>query len=579
MRDYGNEPGVIDCFEENRTAYIVMDDAGGETLTEYTKTHEKMTAEQLMRRLLPVMETLKKLHEGNILYENICPSNIVVTEKGSFKLLGVPKDDRDYSYLPAEQCGSCQTPGPWSDIYSLCALIYEYLTGRTPPEALVRMLFDEWKKPSELGISIDPALERILEKGLKPDAEERYRSMEELTEDVMSWLPEIPEKRRISEKITAVCAFFCLFAVLNISGVSYYKSNIEKFKFRGIKTETVVLVPKEEMTAEECDDALSVIYERTESFSGKDRYVIKEKENRIEIITPLSVYRDEDVETVINREVLGSSSSIQNEFLVYYEIPVVWEEETVMEGQFQCRQEEIPEPSVCVEYSCLNNYTYKDIAQQRGAWYHVMYDFKRELDVLNIPYAFGVSPDNKKSVVIKTAQKDMSKLLANAIGAFNLILEDEKQNRYILYGESRDIINSSGGTYSLEIQMNEYSQDDFQEYITECREQDSKKLYLILKSSGFYTNEYRVAECSLEENLKENLKEGSIIFPGCTLGKTDIFTEETLPFLNLLKVKSEISDKSEYYYLRGMQYCSEDAYVDTKTTEENEYLKGTADYL
>ena len=85
-------------------------------------------------------------------------------------------------YAPEEQYSKNGKQGPWTDVYGLCATIYKCITGVVPEDGLDRIHGDELKKPSELGIAINPALERILMYGLAVFRENRCQDMRELME-------------------------------------------------------------------------------------------------------------------------------------------------------------------------------------------------------------------------------------------------------------------------------------------------------------------------------------------------------------------------------------------------------------
>ena len=100
------------------------------------------------------IDALTVLHKQGILHRDITPSNLLVQEDGSVKLIdfgAAARMDREQSmilitkrYAPLEQYGtSGQALGPWTDIYGLCATIYQVLTGEAPPDALSRSQKDE----------------------------------------------------------------------------------------------------------------------------------------------------------------------------------------------------------------------------------------------------------------------------------------------------------------------------------------------------------------------------------------------------------------------------------------------------
>lgn len=183
---------VRDFFEENNTAYIVMEYLDGKTLKDYLKTNGTLTVEQTLSLLMPVMESLKKIHTQGLIHRDISPDNIMLVD-GRVKLLdfGAARTvsataNNSLSvmlkpgYAPEEQYRSKGEQGPWTDVYALCATMYKCITGVTPDDAAQRLYNDELKAPSALGIAIDPAVEKALLKGLNVKQKDRYQSIDEL---------------------------------------------------------------------------------------------------------------------------------------------------------------------------------------------------------------------------------------------------------------------------------------------------------------------------------------------------------------------------------------------------------------
>ncbi|MBO5077549.1 MAG: serine/threonine protein kinase, partial [Clostridia bacterium] len=138
---------VIDFFEENDTAYIVMEYVEGDTLSEIVAAKGKLTPDETLALLLPVMESLQKVHEQGLIHRDISPDNIMVTG-GKVKLLDfgaarsmTAESNKSLSvmlkpgYAPEEQYRSKGEQGPWTDVYALCATMYKCVTGITPDDA------------------------------------------------------------------------------------------------------------------------------------------------------------------------------------------------------------------------------------------------------------------------------------------------------------------------------------------------------------------------------------------------------------------------------------------------------------
>jgi len=142
---------VHDLFEENGTAYYVMDFVDGENLAERLKRTGKPMSEQEVYTILPqVLDALKSIHDAGIWHLDLKPANIMLDKAGNVKLidfgaskqLNVQKGGATTStaisytngYAPREQMEQNYDKfGPWTDIYALGATLYNLLTNKRPP--------------------------------------------------------------------------------------------------------------------------------------------------------------------------------------------------------------------------------------------------------------------------------------------------------------------------------------------------------------------------------------------------------------------------------------------------------------
>ncbi len=195
LAKFSTEPGIVnvrDFFEQNNTAYIVMEYLNGETLKAHIDKNGKLSIEETLNLLLPVMSSLKKVHDDGLIHRDISPDNIMIMPEGA-KLLdfGAARDisamgNKSLSimlkpgYAPEEQYRTHGEQGPWTDVYALCATVYKCITGITPDDSIDRNFDDTLKPPSELGIDIHPITEAALMCGLAIDHRERYQSIDEI---------------------------------------------------------------------------------------------------------------------------------------------------------------------------------------------------------------------------------------------------------------------------------------------------------------------------------------------------------------------------------------------------------------
>ena len=198
LAKFAKNPGVVqvlDCFEENNTAYIVMEFIEGGTLKETVMKNGIMTPDYVFSILTPIMDVIGKLHSENVIHRDISPENIMfdgdrpkLLDFGAAReLLGNTGNGISvilkHGYAPQEQYSRKGKQGPWTDLYSLCATIYYCITGRVPDSVFDRIQGYELKKPSELGITISPAKEEALMKGLSLLASDRQQSIAEFIDD------------------------------------------------------------------------------------------------------------------------------------------------------------------------------------------------------------------------------------------------------------------------------------------------------------------------------------------------------------------------------------------------------------
>ena len=184
---------VISYFEENGTAYFVMEYVKGISLKKYLQGKGgKISWQEAMQLLKPVMDALSAVHDKGIIHRDVTPDNIVITDDGNVKLLdfgsaryriGERSQSLDvilkHGFAPYEQYIRRSRQGSFTDVYSLAATFYYAITGLTPPEAVERIDNDSLQLPSALGIDIPAGVEAALVKALAVRSNDRIRTMDE----------------------------------------------------------------------------------------------------------------------------------------------------------------------------------------------------------------------------------------------------------------------------------------------------------------------------------------------------------------------------------------------------------------
>jgi len=143
---------VLSVFEENNTAYMVMEYAQGKDLSVIYKGTPKFTQDQLLDTFIPILDGLSLVHNAGFIHRDIKPANIYICDNESPLLLDFGSARQSlggktraltslvtYGYAPYEQYNEgTGKQGPWTDIYSLGASMYYGITGKKPMDALVR---------------------------------------------------------------------------------------------------------------------------------------------------------------------------------------------------------------------------------------------------------------------------------------------------------------------------------------------------------------------------------------------------------------------------------------------------------
>ncbi len=201
---FSDEEGIVDVqdyFQENNTAYIVMDYLDGENLKQYMRHHGLFEPERLIRLLMPVMKALKDMHVNGIIHRDISPDNIMYTKKGTLKLMDFGSarsyidDEKQIAiilkqgFAPEEQFRHNGEQGPFNDVYALCATIYTCITGKVPPVAKDRVENDTLIPPSKLGIKISSVHEQAILHGLAVFVKDRTPDIDALITELTAKVP------------------------------------------------------------------------------------------------------------------------------------------------------------------------------------------------------------------------------------------------------------------------------------------------------------------------------------------------------------------------------------------------------
>ena len=222
-----DHPGIVSVLDvarrEDGTLFCAQKLIRGETLQTRLALCQTLAKRlQLLPYVLDACEAMGFAHSKQIIHRDLKPANVMVGEDGETVIIdwGLAKrrDEADETvpplgpsaeplvsaggsamgtpaYMSPEQArGDLATVGPWSDVFSLGAILYQVLTGRRPFEGATSDHILESVKAGEfhpvraLTPETPPELAAIAEHALQPQPSQRYRDARELARDLKAYL-------------------------------------------------------------------------------------------------------------------------------------------------------------------------------------------------------------------------------------------------------------------------------------------------------------------------------------------------------------------------------------------------------
>lgn len=187
---------VLEVFEENNTAYIVMEYIAGSSLKDKLAKEGILPEAEVLRYIHQIGEALQFVHQKNILHLDIKPSNILIDKDNNARLIdfGVSKRydvgeqetsttmltlSKGFASIEQYDNEGIQSFSPCPDIYSLGATMYNLLTGKIPTESILRAT-RPLVRPRELNPAISEKTEQVILKAMEIIPSNRYQSVEEM---------------------------------------------------------------------------------------------------------------------------------------------------------------------------------------------------------------------------------------------------------------------------------------------------------------------------------------------------------------------------------------------------------------
>lgn len=240
---------IYDFFEENGTAYFVMEYLDGcslkDIMADAAKRGKRLSVKTALQITQAVLGALKAVHSSNIIHRDIKPGNIFVCKNGTVKLIdfGAARfSDQDTEktrtiiitpgYAPAEQYQTNSKQGPFTDIYAIAAVLYEMLTGIKPDESINRKVEDNVEHPRNINKDVSKALSNAVMRAMAVNQEIRFQNVDQFakaliaTKAVRDARGEIRYRRnKRNLKIAVIFLFIAL--ITGVANQTYQRDRLE----------------------------------------------------------------------------------------------------------------------------------------------------------------------------------------------------------------------------------------------------------------------------------------------------------------------------------------------------------------
>ena len=217
--NHANIIPIYDIFEENGTAYYVMEFVEGVSLSDIVKRSGAMSERDAVAYIKQVASALEHIHARQIMHLDVKPGNIMVREEDRRAILidfGLSKHydatsgeatpttpvGVSHGFAPMEQYrpGGVSTFSPETDIYSLGATLYYLVTGCVPPLAVDIADDGLPALPTHLSYGVRTAIERSMTEKRKdrPHTIKDFLALLDSDEPVVAVLADESEKTKIA---------------------------------------------------------------------------------------------------------------------------------------------------------------------------------------------------------------------------------------------------------------------------------------------------------------------------------------------------------------------------------------------
>lgn len=187
---------IYDIFEENQTAYYVMEYVDGGSINALVKSTGPLSEDRALDLVIQTAEALSRLHQQQTIHLDVKPANILLRQdrhghddtvlidfgiskhydqKGQATTTSPAGYSKGFAPLEQYREGGVQSFSPTTDVYGLGATLYYMLTAQTPPEAT-----DIAEEPLQQPANISDHAWHIISQAMQSSRKQRFQSMKDM---------------------------------------------------------------------------------------------------------------------------------------------------------------------------------------------------------------------------------------------------------------------------------------------------------------------------------------------------------------------------------------------------------------
>jgi eukaryotic-like serine/threonine-protein kinase len=183
-----------------RVAFIAMEFVKGHELRDLFEKNERFAMPEVARIMGEMLDALDHAHSQGVVHRDMKPANLILLENGRVKVadFGIARVEKSEltqtgtvlgtpSYMSPEQFMGHPVDGR-SDLFSCGVILYQMLTGEKPftgestTTVMYKVLREDPVPPSELNLTLPPALDAVVKKALAKNPSERFQSGREFAQ-------------------------------------------------------------------------------------------------------------------------------------------------------------------------------------------------------------------------------------------------------------------------------------------------------------------------------------------------------------------------------------------------------------